>query len=133
MVVFEALIVSRRALEDRLELLGVAASGGSLPRSRSVSPVTTTDIPGEIERVKTLLTVARSKCDLRIRQIVDIVRRHIGTSFFEWDASHVRDGVYWASVLLAREGGSDEDISICLQALNESRWAFSKGQERSQE
>jgi hypothetical protein len=53
--------------------------------------------------------------------------------FFEWDASLVRDGTYYAAMLLARGGGSDEDISICLQALNELRWAHGKCWERSNE
>lgn len=40
--------------------------------------------------------------------------------FFEWGASLVRDGTYYTAMLLARSGGSDEDVAICLQALNVS-------------
>lgn len=38
--------------------------------------------------------------------------------FFEWDASLVRDGTYYAALLHAKAGGSAEDIAICIQALN---------------
>lgn len=37
---------------------------------------------------------------------------------FEWDASLVRDGTYYAAMILAKRGGSDEDIALCIQALN---------------
>lgn len=42
----------------------------------------------------------------------------------------MRDGCFFAGFLLAGEGGSDEDVQTCLQALREMRWAFSKGEER---
>ena len=38
--------------------------------------------------------------------------------FFEWDASLVRDGTFYTAKLLAQTCGSEEDIAICLQALN---------------
>ena len=41
-------------------------------------------------------------------------------SFFEWDASLVRDGTYDAAMLLTKAGGSDEDVAVCIQALNVS-------------
>ena len=69
--------------------------------------------------------------------------------FFEWDASLVRDGMYYAAMLHAKGGGSDEDIALCIQALNvsvslrdiycgllirqEMRWAQAKAWERSAE
>ena len=40
--------------------------------------------------------------------------------FFEWDASLVRDGTYYAALLHAKAGGSAEDIAVCIQALNVS-------------
>lgn len=125
-------MVMLKALEDRLERLEAVAAGGSgnnsASRSRSASPVMNrANIPGEINRLSQLVTIAKSKCEIRSRQIVDIVRFHLGSPFFEWDASHVRDGTYWAAVALARDGGKDEDVALCLQALNEGRWAFTKG------
>lgn len=42
----------------------------------------------------------------------------------------MRDGCFFAGFLLAGEGGSDEDVQTCLQALRQMRWAFSKGEER---
>jgi len=53
--------------------------------------------------------------------------------FFEWDASLVRDGTYYAAMLLAKHNGSDDDIACCVQALNELRWAHAKAWSRSAE
>lgn len=55
----------------------------------------------------------------RMTKQVDVIR------FFEWDASLVRDGTYYAAMLHAKAGGSDEDIALCIQALNVSRPAWS--------
>jgi len=125
----------RKTLEDRLERLETGATGITTPvsGSRSVSPVTAADIPGEIASLSQLLAIAKSKAEVRINQVMDIVRTHIGTGFFEWDASHLGGGVYWTAILLTRSGGSEEDVTLCLQALNECRWAFSKGMDRSAE
>jgi len=32
--------------------------------------------------------------------------------------------------LLAGESGSEEDVQVCLEALHQMRWAFSKKEER---
>jgi len=53
--------------------------------------------------------------------------------FFEWDASLVRDGTYYAAMLLAKNNGSDDDIACCVQAINELRWAHAKAWSRSAE
>lgn len=45
----------------------------------------------------------------------------------------MRDGTYYTAMLLAKNHGSDEDISICIQALNELRWAHAKAWDRSAE
>lgn len=63
-------------------------------------------------------------------QIVTLIRRHLGSSFFQYDASLVRDGCFYAGLCLARDSGTEEDIRTCVQALEEMRWAFSKSEER---
>jgi hypothetical protein len=89
-----------------------------------------------------LLEIAKGKCDFKTRQIVEIVRRHVGGQYvcvsllnskdfaydrmFEWDASLVRDGTYYAATLLAKNGGADADLALCIQALNVSRDVISR-------
>lgn len=50
--------------------------------------------------------------------------------FFEWDALLVRDAVYELAHSLVNHGGSDQDISVCLQAMDDMRWALSQSAER---
>ncbi|KAF8590449.1 hypothetical protein K439DRAFT_87429 [Ramaria rubella] len=79
-----------------------------------------------------LHTIAESKCQDVAQHVVSLVRRHLGTSFFEYDASLVRDGCFFAGYMLAGLDGSDEQSDACLRALSDMRWAFSKSEERVQ-
>ena len=73
---------------------------------------------------------ARSRCINVAREVVKIIHLNLGTSFFQYDASLVRDGCFFAAFLLAGESGTENDVHACLQALNEMRWVFSKSEER---
>jgi hypothetical protein len=84
----------------------------------------------QLDAATRLLKIADARCHEVVRRVVVIIRQHLGTPFFEFDASLVRDGCFFAGFLLAGEGGSDEDVQTCLQALRQMRWAFSKGEER---
>ncbi|KAF8516906.1 hypothetical protein BU17DRAFT_20348, partial [Hysterangium stoloniferum] len=79
-----------------------------------------------------LHTIAEAKCRDVVQHVVLLVRRHLGTSFFKYDASLVRDGCFFAGYILAGDNGTDEQCDICLKALSEMRWAFSKSEERAQ-
>jgi hypothetical protein len=97
-----------------------------------------------------LHTIAESKCQDVAQHVVSLVQRHLGTSFFEYDASLVRDGCFFAGYMLPPEAGTDEQSNTCLRALSEMRWyvqsfrclsllshlvmfrAFSKSEERIQ-
>ncbi|KAL7421552.1 hypothetical protein Q5752_003321 [Cryptotrichosporon argae] len=124
---FEAQNVVRTTLEERLAKLeqdtGAFVSDPNSPDARL----------GERTTLAHLVDIARAKCDAQTRMVVDIVRARVGTSFFEWDASLVRDGTYYAAMQLARAGGSDDDVALCLRAINEVRWAHAKSVERSAE
>ncbi|KAF8509550.1 hypothetical protein JB92DRAFT_3083744 [Gautieria morchelliformis] len=76
--------------------------------------------------------IAESKCQDVAQHVVSLVQRHLGTSFFEYDASLVRDGCFFAGYMLAGEDGTDDQANTCLKALSEMRWAFSKSEERIQ-
>ena len=73
---------------------------------------------------------ANTKCHGVVRQVVIILRKNLGTPFFPFDAALVRDGCFFAGFLLAGESGSRDDVEVCLAALAEMRWAFSKTDER---
>ncbi|KAI0646938.1 hypothetical protein C8Q79DRAFT_1046481 [Trametes meyenii] len=73
---------------------------------------------------------ANTKCLTVVRHVVAILRRNLGTPFFQFDAALVRDGCFFAGFLLAGESGTREDVEICLRAFSEMRWAFSKKDER---
>ncbi|KAG8937905.1 hypothetical protein FRC00_010620 [Tulasnella sp. 408] len=59
-------------------------------------------------------------------------RRHVGTAFFEYDASLCRDGVFYAGERIAGEPNSGDDVHVCLQALGQMRWAYSKSTQRTE-
>ncbi|KAG7531622.1 hypothetical protein FFLO_04206 [Filobasidium floriforme] len=127
---FEAHNVIRESLEHRCAHL-VPRPEGAFLTELSLS-AEETDPRIQIHReIKHLHDIARAKCEQLTRLIVDIVKMHINTSFFEWDASLVRDGTYYAAMLLAKDHGTEEDVAACLQALNEMRWAYAKTGERS--
>lgn len=66
-----------------------------------------------------------------VQAVLSIIKRNLGTPFFQYDAFIVRDGVFFAGFLLASEGvGEADDVNFCLSALREMRWAFSKSEER---
>lgn len=119
---FYVVNVIREALKQRLVVCSddeaPFLSNGSVSRSPRLT------------QVAQLHAIADAKCQQFARLVVGIVRRHLGSSFFEFDASLVRDGCFYAGLLLAGESGTEEEVHTCLQALRDMRWAFSKSEER---
>lgn len=106
--------VIREFLKERL----VSASGdGNGPKI-----IDSEDQEATFNTLVHLHTIAESKCQDIIQHVVFLVRRHLGTSFFEYDASLVRDGCFFAGYMLAGEDGTDEQMDTCLRALSEMRW-----------
>jgi len=99
-------------------------------RSLNIALPNSSPRSAQLDTVARLLKIADARCHEVVRRVVAIIRQHLGTPFFEYDASLVRDGCFFAGFLLAGEGGSDEDVQTCLQALRQMRWAFCKGEER---
>ncbi|PVF98575.1 hypothetical protein CPB86DRAFT_814609 [Serendipita vermifera] len=93
------------------------------------SPAT---VEGLVRDLRKYLSIAESKCFDVLDHVVRLIRRHLNSTFFAYDASLVRDGCFFAGHTLALMPGRDEDVKVCLQALSEMRWAFSKSYERSQ-
>ena len=115
--------IIREALKRRLDEFGLVTQDHSLETSSH----------GCLEMVQRLYSIAQFKCHYLVRTVGSLIRQHLGTSFFQYDASQVRDGVLFAGLLLANDGiGSAEDIDLCVSALREMRWAYSKSEEREQ-
>ena len=95
-------------------------------------------------QVSHLHAIAEQKCRKGALLVVGIIRRTFGQVYnsngqqnagcilFQFDASLVRDGIFFAGFLLASEVdvAREGDLEYCLSALREMRWAFSKSEER---
>nr|VWO98786.1 cAMP-dependent protein kinase catalytic subunit [Ganoderma boninense] len=120
---FESHNVIREALKQRLVALPVQETS-FLPDGHP---------SGRSRKSDTILRLhmkANAKCHTVVRHVVTILRRNLGSPFFQFDAALVRDGCFFAGFLLAGESGTREDVEVCLAALSEMRWAFSKSDER---
>jgi hypothetical protein len=119
--IFECNNIIREALKQRLVV----------PSDRSGAP---SDQPISHEShstVNRLYMIAHSKCLYLVQAVVNIIKRYLGTPFFQFDAFMVRDGVFFAGFLLANERiGEPDDVNFCLSALREMRWAYSKSEDR---
>lgn len=82
------------------------------------------------EGLTRLYEKARTRCVSVVQEVVKVIQHNLGSTFFQYDASIIRDGCFFAAFLLAGESGSSSDVEVCMQALNEMRWAFSKSEER---
>ncbi|TFK55186.1 hypothetical protein OE88DRAFT_1780189 [Heliocybe sulcata] len=124
--IFEIHNVIREALKQRLVSLSSSSPGSRHPGYPSPSSL-------QYERAVRLHPMATQKCHVLVRTIVQIIRNNLGTSFFEYDAGIVRDGCFFAGFMMAGEGvGSDEDVGVCLRALEEMQWGLCKSEEREQ-
>jgi len=86
---FEAHNVIRESLEHRCAHL-VPRPEGAFLTELSLSAEETDPRVQIHNEIQHLHDIARAKCEQLTRRIVDIVKMHINTSFFEWDASLVR-------------------------------------------
>ncbi|KAI8998747.1 hypothetical protein BD414DRAFT_408105 [Trametes punicea] len=117
---FESHNVIREALKQRLVALPVQETTFVAESGRS----------RKSDTIVRLHAKANTKCHAVVRHVVAILRRNLGSPFFQYDAALVRDGCFFAGFLLAGESGTREEVEICLRALSEMRWAFSKNDER---
>jgi len=123
--IFECHNVIREALKQRLV-------SRTAPDTSFLSDAHAMTRTRRYETLVRLHTKATTRCNEVVRHIVSILRRNLGTPFFQYDAKLIRDGCFFAGFLLASESGSNDDVETCLQALSEMRWAFSKSDEREQ-
>lgn len=122
--IFEALNVIRERLLERISRLRssrIAPAGGESPSHRS-----------KLTDLEHLHDIADSRCQDLLPQVMELIKRHIGTAFFEYDASLCRDGVFYAGERIAGEPDSGYDVHVCLEALGQMRWAYSKSTQRTE-
>lgn len=77
-----------------------------------------------------LFQAATNCCHQSLKPIMHIIRSQIDNQFFDYMAPLVRDGTFFAGHLLAKEVGATEDVGLCIRALGQMRWAFSKREEK---
>ncbi|KAG9049257.1 hypothetical protein FS837_010793 [Tulasnella sp. UAMH 9824] len=122
--IFEALNVVRERLQERISRIRnsrIVPTGGESPSQRS-----------KLTDLEHLHDIAESRCQDVLPQVMELIRRHVGTAFFEYDASLCRDGVFYAGERIAGEPNSGDDVHVCLQALGQMRWAYSKSTQRTE-
>ncbi|KAF8894459.1 hypothetical protein BD779DRAFT_1501136 [Infundibulicybe gibba] len=102
--------------------------------------------------------IATRKCHRLLPIVLDIIKVNLAGGgadaggLFRWDAGIIRDGCFFAGFLAAssdgdmidyEEGdnyhsdgaarfGTEEAVGLCLEALGEMRWAYSKSEERAE-
>ncbi|KAG8988922.1 hypothetical protein FRB90_002497, partial [Tulasnella sp. 427] len=122
--IFEALNVIRERLLERISRIRnsrIVPTGAQSPTQRT-----------KLTDLEHLHDIAESRCQDVLPQVMDLIKRHLESAFFEYDASLCRDGVFYAGERIAGEPQSGEDVHICLQALSQMRWAYSKSTERTE-
>ncbi|KIO27129.1 hypothetical protein M407DRAFT_233617 [Tulasnella calospora MUT 4182] len=120
--IFEALNVVRERLQDRISRI----------RNSRIVPTDGGSPSHKLTDLEHLHDIAESRCQDVLPQVMELIRRHVGTAFFEYDASLCRDGVYYAGERIAGEPNSGNDVHICLKALSQMRWAYSKSTQRTE-
>ncbi|KDQ60654.1 hypothetical protein JAAARDRAFT_204482 [Jaapia argillacea MUCL 33604] len=123
--IFECHSIIREALKARV----VSFSESSTPTNMD-PPFFSSPPTQQCEKALGLYSIATQKCHRVVQDVLVILRNNLGTSFFELDASLVRDGCFFAAFLVAGELGNEEDVDVCLRALQEMRWAYCKSEER---
>ncbi|KAF9520147.1 hypothetical protein BS47DRAFT_846376 [Hydnum rufescens UP504] len=81
--------------------------------------------------VNRLLQLAESHCRELHTRVMQVIRQQLNSErFFQYDASLVRDGTFYAGNWACFEAESQEDVEVCIMALEKMRWAFSSGEVR---
>lgn len=94
---------------------------------------------------ETLYFSAIRRCQKFLPRVIEMLQRHlkVPSSFFVYDTGLIRDGCFFAGLLLAQSDKIDaekdrmgwdadweEGVAACLQALGEVRWVYSRNQEQ---
>ncbi|KAG1749013.1 uncharacterized protein EDB91DRAFT_1112007 [Suillus paluster] len=137
--IFECLNVIREALNQRIvtHKRGSPDSNGNSPAERALCR---------------LHAQATRRCRIVLPRVIAILKRHLAvpsSGFFAHDAGLIRDGCFFAALLLA-QGDIDQDadsdlkgedglawdvdaedgVDVCLRALGEIGWIFANSHER---
>ncbi|KAF8329731.1 uncharacterized protein EI90DRAFT_3290006 [Cantharellus anzutake] len=103
-------------------------------QTRSEARIENLDDPNErpfTSNVKRLLELAETHCHNLHQHVMKIIHNQLESpTFFQFDASLVRDGTFYAGSWACQEGGSEKDVEACISALQKMRWAFSAGETR---
>ncbi|KAH7889892.1 hypothetical protein F5I97DRAFT_606993 [Phlebopus sp. FC_14] len=135
--IFECLNVIREALKQQML---THTHSGSTPAGSDRST------PSDQVLVANLHAHAVRRCRVLVPRVIDILKRHLAvpsSGFFAHDTGLVRDGCFFAGLLLAQsdmdvEGDDntrwdadvEEGVDVCLRALGEIRWVHANNHKR---
>ncbi|TFK42735.1 hypothetical protein BDQ12DRAFT_623993 [Crucibulum laeve] len=147
--IFECHNIIREALKQHIASAPTQVSYPASSRPSSHSSTSSPYLPP-----LHLHAIAARKCTSLLPSIINIIKRQLGSSgLFKWDAGLVRDGCFFAGYLAASMDGdaiytsvddrysksedqihfaTEEAITICVSALTEMNWAYSKTEEREE-
>jgi hypothetical protein len=87
---------------------------------------TTPSQPNNRDTIHRLHADAEFHCLGRLPDVLQMFR----TSELTFDTSLTRDGVLFSAFLIAEGNGTEQDFALCIDALRQYRWAYSKSEER---
>ncbi|KAF8308774.1 hypothetical protein DL93DRAFT_2086567 [Clavulina sp. PMI_390] len=130
---FECLNVIREVLSQKLN-----EEPASPPQEAFISELDESGQPpsadARAKNLQNLHDLSESYCRDRFPRVMELVTHQLGSpTFFQWDASLVRDGTFYAGKWAATEtNGSLDHVQTCITALRKMKWAFSLSEERIQ-
>jgi hypothetical protein len=126
---FDCHNVIHQKIDERLQMLDTGTSSIIEADSDESANELKASLRRELVKYR---DIAASHCENMLDATVKIIKSHTAESFFAYDASLVRDGVFYAGYMLAKANDREEDMEACLKALGEMRWAFCKRATRIQ-
>jgi hypothetical protein len=85
----------------------------------------------QLQATEYLHDLSRSRYIKYLDKVLDIVKRQSDGPLFSYDSVFAADPLFFACVMLAESGGKEEDFEMCLKAMNRTRWAFAKLEDRT--
>ncbi|KAG8217340.1 hypothetical protein J3R82DRAFT_5435 [Butyriboletus roseoflavus] len=101
--------------------------------------------PADQAATATLYLSAIRQCQKFLPRVIEMLQRHlkVPSNFFAYDAGLIREGCFFAGLLLARsdklhaerdmvgwDADWEEGVTACLQALGEIRWVYCRTHEQ---
>ena len=84
----------------------------------------------QLKETEAIHAASRGKCMDYLERVLAIVRRHKDGPLFSYDAALVADPLYFACLMVAECLGHEDDFKLCLNAMQQSKWAYARVEAR---